>query len=143
VDTERSTALVGFVKENSASTLHLSADIQDAFSAITLSALDDQPLSRSGTMLLTATGRAENTGMVWDERRANVTAWGTAPTRIEVIKGWLLLKNIEGALAVLVTPLDGAGRPLPVVQGRLLAEGGWEIEIGQVPATSYVIKVIR
>ena len=143
VDTERSTALVGFVKENSASTSHLSADIQDAFSAITLSALDDQPLSRSGSMLLTATGRAENTGMVWDERRANVTAWGTAPTRIEVIKGWLLLKNIEGALAVLVTPLDGAGRPLPIVQGRLLAEGGWEIEIGQVPATSYVIKVIR
>ena len=44
---------------------------------------------------------------------------------------------------MLVTPLDGAGRPLPIVQGRLLAEGGWEIEIGQVPATSYVIKVIR
>ena len=143
VDTDRSTALVGFVKENSVSTSHLSADIQDTFSAITLSALDDQPLSRSGSMLLTATGRAENTGMVWDENRANVTARGTAPTRIEVIKGWLLLKNIEGALAVQVTPLDGAGRPLPVLQGRLLAEGGWEIQIGQVPATSYVIKVVR
>ena len=142
VDTDRSTALVGFVKENSASTSHLSADIQDSFSAITLSALDDQPLSRSGSMLLTATGRTENTGMVWDARRANVTDWGTAPTRIEVIKGWLLLKNIEGALAMVVTPLDGAGQPLPVLQGRLL-EAGWEIEIGKVPATSYVIKVIR
>jgi hypothetical protein len=143
VDTDRSTALVGFVKENNAQTSHLSADVANAFCTITLSALDDQPLSRSGTMLLTATGRAENTGMVWDARRANVTNWGTAPTRIEVIKGWLLLKNIEGALAVQVTPLDGAGQPLPVVQGRLLAEGGWEIEIGQVPATSYLIKVIR
>jgi hypothetical protein len=80
--------------------------------------------------------------MVWDERRANVTAWGTAPTRIEVIKGWLMLRNIEGALAVVVTPLDGAGQPLPAVQGRLL-EAGWEIEIGKVPATSYQIKVIR
>jgi hypothetical protein len=29
------------------------------------------------------------------------------------------------------------------VQGRLLAEGGWEIQIGQVPATSYLIKVVR
>jgi hypothetical protein len=105
--------------------------------------MDDQPLSRSGSMLLTATGRAENTGMAWDEHRFNVTAWGTAPTRIEVIKGWLLLKNIEGALAVQVTPLDGAGRALPAVQGRLLAEGGWEIEMGKVPATSYVIKVVR
>ncbi|HSU31682.1 MAG TPA: hypothetical protein VLJ11_10640 [Bryobacteraceae bacterium] len=143
VDTDRSTALVGFVKENNAETSHLSADVANAFCAITLSALDDQPLSRSGTMLLTATGRAENTGMVWDARRANVTNWGTAPTRIEVVKGWLLLKDIEGALAVQLTPLDGAGRPLPVVQGRLLAEGPWEIEIGQVPATSYLIKVIR
>ncbi len=142
VDTERSTALVGFVKENNVQTSHLSVDIQAPFSAITLSALDDQPLSRSGTMLLTATGRAENTGMVWDERRANVTAWGTAPTRIEVIKGWVLLRNIEGALAIVVTPLDGAGQPLPAVQGRLL-EAGWEVEIGKVPATSYLIKVIR
>ena len=142
VDTDRSTALIGFVKENSAVTSHLSADIQDPFCAITLSSLDDLPLSRSRTMLLTATGRTENTGMIWDARRANVTTWGTAPTRIEVIKGWLLLRNIEGALAVVVTPLDGAGQPLPALQGRLL-EAGWEIEIGQVPATSYLIKVVR
>ena len=143
VDTDRSDALVGFVQENKAQTSHISVDVSNPFCSITLSALDDQPLSRSGSMLLTATGRAENTGMAWDEHRFNVTAWGTAPTRIEVIKGWLLLKNIEGALAVQVTPLDGAGHALPVLQGRLLAEGGWEIEIGQVPATSYVIKVIR
>ncbi len=143
IDTERSSALVGFVKENNAQTSHLSADVENPFSSITLSALDDQPLSRSASMLLTATGRAENTGMVWDANRASVTTRGTPPTRIEVIKGWLLLKNIEGALAVQVTPLDGAGKPLPVLQGRLLAEGGWEIQIGKVPATSYVIKVIR
>lgn len=143
IDTDRSSALVGFVKENNVQTSHLSADVASPFCSITLSALDDQPLSRSASMLLTATGRAENTGMAWDERRANVTDWGEAPTRIEVIKGWLLLKNIEYALAVKVTPLDGAGRPLPALQGRLLAEGGWEIEIGQVPATSYVISVIR
>lgn len=143
IDSERSSALVGFVKENKAQTSHLSVDVTSPFCAITLSALDDQPLSRSASMLLTATGRTENTGMVWDERRANVTDWGEAPTRIEVIKGWVLLKNIEYALAVQVTPLDGAGRQLPMLQGRLLAEGGWEFEIGQTPATSYVVHVIR
>ena len=142
IDTERSNALVGFVQENKAQTSHISADIANTFCSITLSSLDDQPLSRSGSMLLTATGRAENTGMAWDEHRFNVTAWGAAPTRIEVIKGWLLLKNIEGALSVQVTPLDGAGQPLPTVQGRLL-EAGWEFEIGKVPATSYLIKVVR
>jgi hypothetical protein len=143
IDTDRSNALVGYVKENKAKTSHLTADVENAFCSITLSSMDDQPLSRSGSMLLTATGRAENTGMVWDARRANVTDWGTAPTKIEVIKGWILLKNIEYALQVQVTPLDGAGRPLEALQARLLAEGGWEVEIGQVPATSYLIKVTR
>ena len=142
VDTDRSTALVGFVKENGAATSHLSADIGNQFCAITLSALDAEPLSRSGLMLLTATGRVENTGMVWNARRTNADVWGTAPTRIETIKGWLLLRNIEGAVGMVVTPLDGAGRPLSEVHGRLL-ESGWEIEIGAVPATSYLVKVVR
>ncbi len=127
VDTDRSNALVGFVKENNAQTSHLTADVANAFCSITLSALDDQPLSRSGSMLLTATGRSENTGMAWDERRANVTDWGAAPTRIEVIKGWLLLKNIEYALQVAGHAARWRGPPaeqlfkaacLPKVGGR-------------------------
>lgn len=142
VDTDRSTALVGFVKENGAATSHLSADIQNNFCAITLSALDTEPLSRSNLMLLTTTGRAENTGMIWNKRRTNADVWGTAPTRIESIKGWLLLKQIEGAVGMVVTPLDGAGRPLGETHGRLL-ESGWEIPIGEIPTTTYLIKVIR
>jgi hypothetical protein len=142
IDTDRSTALVGFVKENGAATSHLSTDIQNEFCAITLSALDAEPLSRSNLMLLTTTGRSENTGMIWNARRTNADVWGTAPTRIESIKGWLLLKQIEGAVGMVVTPLDGAGRPLGEERGRLL-ESGWEIPIGDVPATSYLVKVIR
>jgi hypothetical protein len=142
VDTDRSTALVGFVKENGAATSHLSADIQNNFCAITLSALDTEPLSRSNLMLLTATGRAENTGMIWNKRRTNADVWGTAPTRIESIKGWLLLKQIEGAVGMVVTPLDREGRPLGETHGRLL-ESGWEIPIGEIPTTTYLIKVIR
>lgn len=142
VDTDRSTALVGFVKENGATTSHLSADVQNDFCSITLSALDAKPLSRSDLMLLTTTGRVENTGMVWNKRRTNADVWGTAPTRIESIKGWLLLKQIEGAVGMIVTSLDGSGRPLGQVNGRLL-ESGWEIPIGEVPSTTYLIKVIR
>jgi hypothetical protein len=79
-------------------------------------------------MLLTTTGRSENTGMIWNARHTNADVWGTAPTRIESIKGWLLLKQVEGAVGE--------------IHGRLL-EPGWEIPIGDVPATSYLIKVIR
>lgn len=142
IDTDRSSALVGFVKENGMSNSHLSAEIQNDFCAITLSALDDKPISRSSLLLLTTTGRAENTGQVWNARRTNADVWGTAPTRIEPIKGWLLLKNIEGAVGIDVTALDGSAKPINIVHGRLL-ESGWEIPIGDTATTTYLIKVIR
>jgi len=93
-------------------------------------------------MLLTTTGRVENTGQVWNERRTNADIWGVAPTRIETIKGWLLLKQIEGAVGIDITALDGAARPINVAHGRLL-ETGWEIPIGDVATTTYLVQVIR
>jgi hypothetical protein len=142
VDTERTSALVGFVKGNGVSTSHLSADISNEFCAITLSSLDNLPLSRSSLMLLTTSGRVENTGQVWDARRANSSTWGGPPTLIEPIKGWLLLKQTEGAVAVTATALDGAARPLKDEVGRRL-ESGWEIPIGDIPTTTYLVRVVR
>ena len=142
IDTERSTGLIGFVRDNGIATSHLSADVQNKFCALTLSSLDTKPLSQSSLMLLTATGRVENTNAVWNARRTMLDVWGTAPTRIEVIKGWLLLKQLEGAVGVLVTPLDGSSKPLGEVRGRLV-ETGWEIPIGDQPATSYLIRIVR
>jgi hypothetical protein len=93
-------------------------------------------------MLLTTSGRVENTGQVWNARRTMVDPWGGPPTLIESIKGWLLLKQIEGAVGLTVTPLDGAARPLHEVSGRRL-EAGWEIPVGAEPAVTYLIKVIH
>ncbi len=142
IDTERTSALIGFVRDNGAETSRLSADISNRFAAITLSALDDQPISRSSLLLLTTCGRVENTGQVWNARRTMAEQWGGPPTRIEPITGWLLLKQIEGAVGLTVTPLDGAARPLREAAGRRL-EAGWEIPIGAQPATSYLLRVIR
>jgi hypothetical protein len=142
VDTERTSALVGFVKDGGVETRHLSADVANEFCALTLSSLNAEPLGRSSTMLLTTTGRAENTGQEWDARRANASVWGGAPTRIETVKGWLTLKGLEGAVGVDVTALDGASRPIHVAHGRLL-EAGWEIPVGNEAATSYLITVVR
>ena len=142
IDTPRTTALVGFVRDNEVTTSHLAADVENRFCALTLSSLDGQPLSQSSLLLLTATGRVENTGSVWNARHTMFDVWGTAPTRIEVIKGWLTLKELEGAVGVIVTPLDGSSKPLAEVRGRLL-ETGWEIPIGGQPATSYMIRIVR
>jgi hypothetical protein len=140
IDTARTSALVGFVKQNGITTSHLAADIENDFCALTLSSLDGEPLVRSATMLLTTGGKVENSGAVWNARRTNSEVWGDAPTRIEPIKGWILLRQLDGVVGVTITPLDGAARPLGKIQGRML-EYGWEFPIGDIPATSYLIRI--
>jgi hypothetical protein len=142
IDTPRTNALIGFVKKASIATSHLSVEVKNDFCAITVSSLDGKPLSVSSLLLLTATGRVENTGSTWDPRRANYEQWGTAPTLIEPVTGWVLLKNLEGVVAMTATPLDGSWRPLGEVHARFL-EHGWEFPIGEPATTTYLVKVIR
>lgn len=144
IDSPLSQGLVGFIAANrDVQTRHLGAEIGNRFAAITLSSLDGQPVSISNRMLLTTAGRVENSGAKWDARRAMLTDWGTAPTLIEPITGWIQLKDLEGAVGVFAQPLDGSARPIgPEIKGRMI-EPGWEIEVGTPAAASYLIRVIR
>jgi len=143
VDTERSQALVGFVRAQGKATRHLSADVKNDFCAITLSSLDGKPLARSARLLLTATAREQNTGSKWNERHTLWEEFGTPPTLIEPVTGWVMLRNIEGVVAINVTALDGSARPLgPPARARRL-EAGWEFSVGDKPATTYLIEPVR
>ncbi|KAB7646283.1 hypothetical protein [Polymorphobacter fuscus] len=145
VDTPRSQALVGFVSANpGVQTRNLgAADVRNRFASITLSSLDGKPMHLSNRMLLTTTGKVENSGTKWDERRAMLTDWGTAPTVIEPITGWIQLKDLEGAVGVSAQPLDGAGRPIGKAIGGKMIEPGWEIAVGTPATTSYLVTVER
>ncbi len=142
IDTPRSQALVGFVPANPGiRTTHLAAEIANPFAAITLTSLDGKPIHRADTLLLTTTGRTANTGAEWNARRTMLTRWGTAPTLIEPITGWITLRDLDGALAVWATPLDGAGKPMAAeIKGRMV-EAGWELPIGDPVTTSYKIRI--
>jgi hypothetical protein len=143
IDTKRSQALVGFVKANGLGTSQLSAEVKNDFCAITVSSLDSKPLSRATTMLLTASSRWQNTGVIWNERRTLWTTNGGPPTLIEPVKGWITLHEIEGAIGMQLTPLDGAARPMgDPIRGRRL-ESGWEFAIGDPATTWYLVRVIR
>jgi hypothetical protein len=94
-------------------------------------------------MLVTATAREQNTGSLWNERHALWAALGEPPTLIEPITGWLMLRNIDGAVAIDVTALDGSARPLgPPVRAKRL-EAGWEFPLGDTPTTTYLIEPVR
>ena len=66
VDTPRSQALIGYVKANKIATGNLSAELDNAHCAITLSSVDGQPIARSAKLLLTTGSSVENTGMEWN-----------------------------------------------------------------------------
>lgn len=142
IDTARSQAIVGHVRQTGARTTNLTADISTPFAVITLSSLDGKPIDHSDHMLLTTTARVKNSGMEWNDRRSVTREWGTAPSLIEPVTGWLQFRDLVGVVGITATPLDGAARPLPAVKGRLL-ENGWELPIGGTPTTSYLIRVHR
>lgn len=144
IDTPRSQGLIGFVGNNpKVKTTHLGAEIKNEFAAITLTSMDGKPLYQSNSILLTTAGRTQNTGAEWNERRTMMSKWGTAPTLIEPIKGYIMLRDMDGILGVWATPLDGAGKPMgPPIRGRMM-EAGWEVQIGTVATTSYLLRIAR
>jgi len=141
INTAHSQALVGFCKDNPQKTANLSVQVDPPFCAITVSALDDQPIPRAGTLLLTATARVSNTAMCWAASRNTLEKWGSPPPCIEPVTGAVVLRNLEKATAVTARPLDGAGRLLgPEVKG-VKGEEGWKLPLGEHPTTWYVVSV--
>ena len=151
VDSPKSQAMVGFIKAHQLpvtqlasqiGTTNLTVDISNDFAAVTLSSLDGKPISESDLMLLTTSSRVKNTGSEWNERRSVTKKWGEPPSLIDPVRGWIQLRDLRGPVGVEATALDGAARPIGTIKGRLI-ETGWEIPIGTVPTTSYLIRVHR
>jgi hypothetical protein len=144
IDTPRTQALVGFVRENAdKTTKHLAAELENEFAVITLSSLSDLPVQRAPKLLLTVAARWQNTGSKWNGRHTLWEYWGKGPTLIEPVRGWLMLRELDGAVGLSVTPLDGASQPIgePLAGRRM--EVGWEIELGTVPTVQYLVEVHR
>jgi hypothetical protein len=72
-----------------------------------------------------------------------VRQWGRFPTVIEPLAGPLFLHNLKGGEAVTVQPLAAEGRPLGTPREAERTNLGWEIPLGDPPATWYVVEVAR
>ena len=143
VDAEGSAAIVGFSRASAADTKHLAVRVENAFCAVTLSALDQGSIAKANRLLLTAGSRAGNTDMKWNAQRTSLESWGKAPTLIEPVRGSVTLKDLDGAKAVEFQPLDGAGRAMGTPVRARQANGGWELPLGQTATTWYTISVTR
>jgi hypothetical protein len=141
VNTPRSQALVGFVRANACSTANLALELENPFAAVTLHALDDQPLARSAKMLLTTGTRVANSGMRWNEKRTSLTDWGRAPKLIEPIAGTVVLRQLDAARRVVAQPLDGGGQPTgPAIVAEASGQD-WRLRVGGPVTPWYVVLV--
>lgn len=77
------------------------------FAAVTLTAMDNQPLAQSKRMLLTLAGKVENQGMVWNAGRTSVgNQWGHGPSVAEGIPATVTFTSPIAQ----VYALDGTGK---------------------------------
>ncbi len=141
VDTPRSQALIGFMPAHEIALRHLTVEVTNVFCAITLSALDAEPIARAARLLLTTGARVENTGQQWNTARTEVTRHGGPPTRIEPVTGRITLRNLAEATAVLAQALDEAGAPIGAAIRAERTSTGWVIPIGTPPTTWYEISI--
>jgi hypothetical protein len=143
VDTERTQAVIGFVKAHDKQLRHLAPEINNRFACLTLSALDAKSIARSSRMLLTSGASVTNTGAEWNETRSALKQWGTSPTVIEPVTGQLLLRNLEGARGVTISALDGRGQRIGPPVAAAKTPEGWRLQLGEQVTTWYEIGVER
>jgi hypothetical protein len=143
IDTPRTQGLIGFVRTHSQSVTNLAANVQNTFCTILLSSMDDRPITQSAKMLLVAGGRVENTGQQWNTASTALTNWGGTPSLIEQVMGTLTLRHLQGARAVLLQPINGAGQPEgPAIHARKHGDE-WVLPLGTPVTTWYEVTVER
>jgi hypothetical protein len=143
VETEKSQALIGFVKDHNRTLRNLSATVENEFCSIILTSLDGQSISRSGRLLLVTTARSANNRMTWNENRTSLSDWGSAPTVIEPVKGKVVLRNLEPLRQIETISLDGAGKALGDSVSAQSIKGGFILPIGEPATTWHIIGIQR
>jgi hypothetical protein len=143
VNTDRSQALIGFVKANGRSVKNLSANIENAFASIVLASLDARPISRAERLLLSTGSRVSNTGLTWNAEHTRTANQGGYPSLIEPVTGTITLRDLAGATAVSAVALDGAGKPIGEPIRATKSAEGWSLRVGAPVTTWYVVTVER
>ncbi len=143
VDTDRTQAIVGFVKSRPATLKNLAAELTNNFAALMLSSLDGKAIAPSSRMLLSAGSRVTNTNFRWNDARSRAANQGESPSLIEPVAGAIRLRGLEGASAVAAVALDGSGHAIGDPVAARKDGNAWVLPIGEPVTTWRVITVKR
>lgn len=108
IDSPMTKAVYGFVGDIGSIKLDgLNLDVKTPFATIALSSLTDKPIEQSDKLLLTAVGRAENTGFQYNAIRTKILNRGNEPILVEPIKATIEIKTSIQDLKVWAISADG------------------------------------
>lgn len=108
IDSERTQVVFGFLGEaGEQRTTDMTLTCESEFATIALSALDEAPIREAERLLLTAVGRAENTGFRYNFTRTRRVADGTGPILIDPIRADISLRTERDDLRVWAIGSDG------------------------------------
>ncbi len=118
INAPRTQGAVGFIGGKPVDCDNARIEAQTPFCQVVLTSLDDQPLTRSRRILLTAVARAENTGQVYNPSRTTLLDEGRSPILMEPVEAKVTLKGVR-ATRVHVLDHRGrrTGRTLPITNG--------------------------
>jgi hypothetical protein len=143
IQTDKSQGLIGFIGRATEPLQNIATGVDNEFCAIILAALDDKPISQADRLLLVATARSANTGMKWNDKRTSLTDWGTEPSLIEPVRGFITLRNLSAAKNIEAVPLDSGGKPLGASIPAQSTPDGYRIPIGEPVTPWYLVRVVR
>lgn len=101
IDTDMTKAAFGFLGACGKLALSgVSFVIENDFATVAISSLTDEPISESGSMLLTAVGRADNSEAVYNDEHTSLLQEGKPPILIDVIEGTVKINTSQQHLKV-------------------------------------------
>jgi hypothetical protein len=137
IDSPKTKAVYGFVgKEGAIQLNNATVVVKTDFATVAISSLDNDPITSSGNMLLTAVGRAENTEMKYNEERNQVLDVGHGPIRVEVIEAVIEIETDQPDLRAMSI------NPQGMITGYMPSEykdGVFRFEIGKEFQSMYYL----
>jgi ssDNA-binding Zn-finger/Zn-ribbon topoisomerase 1 len=133
--------LIGFVQRADKPLKNLAATVENEFCSIILTSLDGKPIAQASRLLLVATARAANTGMKWNDKRTSLTDWGTEPSLIEPVRGFVTLKGINPVERIEAMPLDSGAKPLSKPIPAEKTADGYRLPLGEPATPWYLIRI--
>jgi hypothetical protein len=101
IDSPRTKVVYGMVgNEGDISLNNLKINVKTDFATVAISSLTDAPVQNSDNLLLTAVGRADNTGAKYNETHDHQIEIGHGPIQVEIIEATVELKTDKKNLRV-------------------------------------------